>query len=391
MPSIALTDLSLRSLKAEVRADYWDTKTPSFGVRVGKRTKTFIAKLNNRRITIGAYPLISLQDARRRALGLKSDKRTGLRRSLSFKQAHAQFVAIHVPTLKPSTQKQIKRNLERHFLPTLGSKKLDNIEHQDITDITDALVPTPSQAWHAFKDIRTFFKWCVPRYIKHSPMEGLKSPTKYTPRKRVLTYDELLSVWQHLTAVGYPFGDILQLLILTGQRRSEIASLRWEYINEVERTITLPETKNQTEHTFPYGDMVAAIFDRIPRRNSTSLLFPGRDDATPWGGFGKSKWEFNKGCELAPWQILDLRRTFGTKLAELKVPPHIVERLLNHKLGSLQTAGVITAVASVYNRALYVPEMREAIQVWETRLEALFQSSPPLIPSAAIEVAALVS
>ena len=132
MPSIALTDLSLRSLKTEARADYWDTKTPSFGVRVGKRTKTFIAKLNNRRITIGAYPLISLQDARRLALGLKSDKRTGLGRSLTFKQAHAQFLAIHVPSLKPSTQKQIKRNLERHFLPTLGSKKLDNIEHQDI-------------------------------------------------------------------------------------------------------------------------------------------------------------------------------------------------------------------------------------------------------------------
>lgn len=178
------------------------------------------------------------------------------------------------------------------------------------------------------------------------------------------------------------------MLILTGQRRSEIASLRWEYINEVERTVTLPETKNQTEHTFPYGDMVAAIFDRIPRLNSTNLLFPGRDDTLPWSGFGKSKWEFNKDCQLAPWQILDLRRTFGTKLAEMKVPPHIVERLLNHKLGSLQTAGVITAVASIYNRALYVPEMREAIQVWETRLKALLQSPLPLIPSAAIEEAA---
>ena len=69
-----------------------------------------------------------------------------------------------------------------------------------------------------------------------------------------------------------------------------------------------------------------------------------------------------------------LRRTFATKLAEMKVPPHIVERLLNHKLGTLQTQGVITAVADVYNRAIYMDEMREAIGKWEARLSALLAS-----------------
>jgi integrase len=92
---------------------------------------------------------------------------------------------------------------------------------------------------------------------------------------------------------------------------------------------------------------------------------------SPWNGSGKAKWELKEVCKIAPWQLLDLRRTFATKLAELKVPPHIVERLLNHKLGTLQSAGVITAVADVYNRALCMDEMREAITKWEGSLGAI--------------------
>ena len=77
------------------------------------------------------------------------------------------------------------------------------------------------------------------------------------------------------------------------------------------------------------------------------------------------------GC--AHWTLHDLRRTFGTKLAELRVPPHVVERLLNHKLGSIanQTGGVVSAIAEVYNRHAYLPEMREAIEKWEVYLTSL--------------------
>jgi integrase len=66
----------------------------------------------------------------------------------------------------------------------------------------------------------------------------------------------------------------------------------------------------------------------------------------------------------------DLRRTFATRLAQMKVAAHVVERLLNHKLGSIgnNTGGI---VSEVYNRAAYLPEMREAIGLWEKHLTAL--------------------
>jgi hypothetical protein len=86
----------------------------------------------------------------------------------------------------------------------------------------------------------------------------------------------------------------------------------------------------------------------------------------------------DKKCRLDAWQLLDCRRTFGTKLAELKVPPHIVERLLNHKLGTLsnQTGGAVTAIAEVYNCYLYLDEMRAAITLWEERLASLLAQQP---------------
>src|SRR5437660_1693986 len=165
MPTLALTDLTLRSLKTAQQTDFWDAKTPGFGVRIGKHAKTFVVKIHNRRITIGRYHPVALPlaEARKKALvvlGSPHHKPA----SVSFAVALAQFFDVHVPTLKPRTQKEIKRVLNRHC-SSLKTKKLDQITHRDISAITDALMETPSEAWHAFKDIRTFFKWCVPRYI----------------------------------------------------------------------------------------------------------------------------------------------------------------------------------------------------------------------------------
>ena len=106
---------------------------------------------------------------------------------------------------------------------------------------------------------RTLFRWCVKpprRYIKHSPLEGVELP-KPKKRKRILSDDEMRTVWGSADSLGYPFGPICKLLMLTGQRRTEIASLRRDWINEKEQTIILPDwlTKNKKEHTFPYNGM----------------------------------------------------------------------------------------------------------------------------------------
>lgn len=318
-----LTDITVRSLKPEPgrQLKVWDTKTRGFGLRVNGRTKSWIVMFGRKRQlkVLGQFPDTPLSDARKKALVLLgSAKQTGA--SVRFSEALDAFYEIHVPTLKPRTQGEIRRTLNRHFLPEFKTKKLADITHREVARVTDRLIETPSEAWHAFKDARTFFNWCVPRYIPHSPCAGLKSPTRYVPRKRVLSYDEIKTIWRALEKVDYPFSHIVQLLILTGCRYGEIVSLRWSFIDKAKFTITLPNTKNRDAHTFPYGALVAGVLERVPRFNSTDLLFPGREDDKPWNGAGKAKWQLHKTCKIASWQLLDCRRTFGTKLAELKVP-----------------------------------------------------------------------
>ncbi|MBV9955272.1 MAG: integrase arm-type DNA-binding domain-containing protein [Pseudolabrys sp.] len=379
MPGEHLTDIVVSRLKAP--GTYFDRTTPAFGIRVGKNRKTWIVVRGRERARtrLGHYPDLPLAQARKKALVLLGSPIAREAPAPKFGEALAQFYAVHVPTLKLRTQYQIKRLLDRHFAPSLSSKRLNEITHDEVSRITDELSKSaPSEAWHAFKDARTFFKWCVPRYVRHSPMEGLKSPTKYVPRKRVLSDTELVEVWKSAEGVGYPFGTAIQLSLLLGTRWGETISCRRAYIDPTDRIITLPETKNGTQHSFPYGDLTAEIIEAIPRFNSSDLLFPGRDMVRPWNGSGKAKWELKLVCKIAPWQLLDLRRTFATKVAELRdengrsaVPPHVIERLLNHKLGTVKAQGVITAVAEVYNRALYMDEMRDAMRRWESRLKTL--------------------
>lgn len=376
MPVVHLTDVVVSRLKQA--GIYFDVTTPAFGIRVGKNRKTWIVIRGRERARtrIGHYPAVPLAEARKQARILLSSPIEPQIEIPKFPEAVNQFYAIHVRTMSVSMQYQVKRVINKYFAKRLALKRLDEITHHDIVKVTDELAKrVPGEAIHVFGIIRIFFRWCVPRYISHSPMEGLRAPARYIPRKRVLTNVEIAEVWKAAEMVGYPFGTAIKLSLLWGTRWGEMISCRRAFIDDQERIITFPLTKNGTQHTIPYGQLTAKILEAVPRFNSTDLLFPGRDMATPWNGSGKAKWELKEVCHIAPWQLLDLRRTFATKLAELKVPPHIVERLLNHKLGTLQSAGVITAVADVYNRALYMDEMREAIMKWEHYLSGLPKKS----------------
>jgi integrase len=381
MPKLLLTDISIRALKSETRVDYWDTKTPGFGIRVGPRGKTFILKQGGTRRTVGSYPALGLQEARKQAFTFKGEGKPTASSKMTFEAAYEKFKAEHIARKKKSTQRDYRRVLDRYLLPEFTGTALVKITYEAITEITDELADTPSEQAHVLAVGRTFFKWCARpprRYISHSPLEGLQLHVGKS-RKRVLTDAELAQVWRAAEAQGFPHGTVIQLLILNGQRKSEIGSLSRPWIDAKARTITLPEAicKNNTEHTFPYGAMTAAIIESVPRRNSTDFLFPSRyEDDKPFSGWSKFKTELNDGC--AHWTLHDLRRTFATKMAELRVAPHVVERLLNHKLGSIQnrTNSVVSAVAEVYNRWAYLPEMREAIEKWETHLEGIIAAQP---------------
>jgi integrase len=372
VPKAHLTDISVRSLKHDGnRLTYWDTQLRGLGLRVGPNRKTWLVMRGDkrRRTTIGHYPAVTLAEARKKAMSLLGAEIEDVS-TVRFTVALDKFFETHTSTLKGRSRTEVERLLNSHLLPHFQTRALAKITYEDVAQAIER-IKAPSTAWHLFKDARTFFNWCVPRYLKHSPMSGMRSPSRYVARKRVLTDTELVSVWRAADRAGYPFGTILKLLILTGQRWGEIASLRRGYIDIKSRTITLPETKNGTRHTLPFGQMVSDILEAIPRLTTTDLLFPGRDPQKAWNGAGKAKWLLEWYPPIKPWTIHDLRRTASTGWASLRVPPHIVERLLNHRLGSIQTEGILSAVAEVYNRYAYLDEMREAVTKWERHIGSL--------------------
>jgi integrase len=364
---VHFTDIAISRLKTE--GMYYDESTPAFGIRVGKNKKSwFVIRGRERsRKYFGQYPDKKLADARKEAKELLTQTPTKADRT-TFSMAYELWkVAIEVR--KPRTQKDYRRHIEKYFLPRLKAKRLPDLTFEQIIDCVDGVAP--GEANHALAVAHIFLRWCTRpprRYIAHNPLEGIQiRPSK--KRKRVLSEAELKAVWMAAGAMEYPYGTVVRLLIATGQRRGEIAHLRWPWINERDRLITIPSdyAKNSNEHTFPYGELVARILATVPRLNSTDLLFPSRvSNERPFSGFGKFKQQLNAITEgVEPYRLHDLRRTMRTIHGQIGTPSEIGERLINH------VAGVTTEVERIYDLHTYIPQMRGAVENYEAHLSQL--------------------
>lgn len=383
-----LTDISVRQLPVPEKGQrtFFDDTLNSFGCRVsqGGTRSFFVQHGSDRRfVTIGRYPIISLSEARTEAKRILAENTLGRNRPkrVSCDEAQKLYLAdceerVKAGTMRSRTLRDYKRLLGKHFA---FRKQMSEITSHDIATRIDRIKDAPSERNHALVAAKIFFSWAqkpTRRYVLSNPCEGMAG-TKRPSRKRVLSDKELAAVYCTAIEGDDAFSRIVTLLILTGQRRGEIAALEWEWFETTGCTITLPETltKNKKEHTFPYGPGVAAILGSL--NGQSQYLFPATRATwrkgkltTVFNSWGKNKKAFDEACGVSRWTLHDLRRTFSTNLAGLKVPPHIVERLINHKFGSIQnqTDGLVSAVAEIYNRHLYMDEMREAVAAWEHRL-----------------------
>ena len=364
---MSLTDLLIKKLKVPEKGQktYFDGTQRGFGIRVSKGgAKTFVLVHGKQRKihTLGRYPDLSLMEARKKAkevLGHAVAEKQGQVPSLTFLELRERFLADTKPRTKPSTHAEYARLLTKHFTFT---KNVSSITRADIMEAITSVRHHQSLEQHCFVAIRTLMNWAVRHgYLATSPVPSLRfSPPS---RTRVLTDDELKAVWHRAEEVGYPYGTILKLLILTGQRRGEIAGLRRSWITDDAITLPATITKNKREHRIPIGPQTKEIIDAISGK--TDLLFPargtGKEELT-FKGWSKSKVEFDKPISIAPYTLHDLRRTYSSNLARLGVPIHVTEKLLNH------VSGTISGVAAVYNRHSYWEEMQVAVKTLDERL-----------------------
>jgi integrase len=365
---IHFTDITIRALKSSpAQTTYWDEAVPAFGVRIGRRSKTFlIVRDGGHRIKIGRYPAISLHDARKEAKCLLALTELPRASAVTVSQAVATFLDTRQQQNRSKTKQETERLLTRHLLPTLAGRLLTDVTTEDLVSILDGLIKKPGTANHACTAMKTFFNWAVARrHIKHSPLAGVPLPAKAGKRDRVLTDTELVAVYRAAQGMGYPFGFIILICIHTGMRRGEVGSLKWSYITPEAITLPAAATKNAQQHVIP--NLIEGNLKLIPR--TSEYLFPNENDA-PFTDWNKSKQKIDERCGVTDWVIHDLRRTFSTKMAEWQLaPPHVIERLLNH------ASGTMSPLARIYNRATYLAEMRDALTAYEQRLATLISSA----------------
>lgn len=379
MPN-ALTEAAVKAAKSPPKGTVtiWDESLRNFGVRVSQGgTKTFIVLVaSGRRQSIGRYPLISLADARKEARQILAEKELGKVRPkhASFDDAKQQFLDECKERLKPRTYNDYKRLLTKHY--TFGRKSVGATKPPEIVKILNGLNKTPSEKHHAFVAGNVFFNWCVRQHlIDTSPMEHISVPPKPSSRDRVLDDDEITQLLAALNSNITPFKRICLLLLYTGQRRSEIAALEWDWIDRDRQLITLPSerTKNGRTHQFPYGTAVAEVLETLPLFKDCPYLFPAarqrNERTTVFNGWGKPKAELDKELPIESWTLHDLRRTVSSGMAALGVPQIVVEKLLNHVSGGSQSP-----IAQVYNRHAYTDEMHDAVLQWERHLRTLLET-----------------
>jgi integrase len=392
---IQLTDVFLRKMKSPERGqtDIWDAKVPGFGVRVsatGTRTFVMVYRFRGdwRRDSLGQYPRLSLQEARAKAeraradLSEGKDPRAGREtarpapKTESFGAAVDAFIAGYVKRQnRESTAGETERLLRSVFVPVWERRALGDIGKPDVLAVIDGIMDRgkPSAARHAFAAIRKFFNWCTERgLIDDSPCRTIKPPAKARSRERVLNDAELTLIWEAAAAQGIPFGTIVQLLMLTAQRRGEVVGMRWDELELDAGMWTIPgsRTKNHKPHVVPLTPTAVTILRKTPHHVGSPFVFPARGKPDqPYSGYSKGKRTLDAAIGLHDWTLHDLRRTAATGMARLGVPPHVVERILNH------TAGTFGGVAGVYNRFQYLPEMREALKLWEAQLASIARAA----------------
>jgi len=387
MTSRALTDLNIRHLKPRAsQYEVFDTAMSGLAIRVSPGgTKAFVLLYRigrrPRRYTLGRYPVLSLKIARERAaealklIALGKDPQAA--KLIERERYHstlfpAMATAFVERYAKPNTKgwKETDRILSREFSSRWKILRLQDVSKHHVADVLDQLVAQsgPSAANHAFAAVRRLFNWCVERgELSINPCAGLKQPAPTLSRERVLTSEEVARIWNAAGSMGYPFGPLIQLLLLTGQRRSEVSKLCWDQLDLDNGLWTQPSSSNKSKrvHLVPLSKPALGVLRDIPRQHD-QLVFPARGTTNrAVSGFSKWKRRLDKLSGTRDWTIHDIRRTVNTGLAALKVAPHVADHILNHK-GSVRSS-----VSAIYDRHDYLDEKRDALQGWAAHIEQL--------------------
>ena len=362
---------------------FFDSETRGFGLRVtAGGGKSFVAQYSTptgkRRMPLGSFGAVTVEQARRAAKAVLGDVARGfdpaaerakekrkappyLVRALVEEWARAREGDRRLSYLREAVL-CIRRNLSDWLdLPAAEITLGDAVRALDRVRLGKGVVAANRTLAYA----RAAFGWAARRQaIPGNPLKGIERPGRETSRERVLTIEEMGAIWRAAGDLGWPFGAFIRILMLTLQRRGEVAGATWVEIAVDSSTWTLPaaRTKNARAHIVQLSAPARAILHGLPRFEGNPHVFAGQG-AKPIAAFNFAKAALDRqlaaqGTPLDPWTFHDFRRAGVTWLAGAGFPPHVCDKLLNH------VGGTISGVAAVYQRAEFLPERARALDAW---------------------------
>jgi integrase len=317
----------------------------------------------------------------------RKKRETLLQRKNTFAAVAETFIAdIH--RRKQRKTAIVEREIRQELISKWADLLITDIARHDVVSLVQAIRdrPAPYYAHNIFAHCRSFFSWAIDSGLyglETSPCDHVK-PTKLIgeklPRQRVLSDGEVRAFWQATEKLGYPLRPLFRMLLLTGQRKSEVSDARWIEFDLDKKLWTVPPErfKSNSTHLVPLTADVVDLLQCLPRFKSGDYLFSSGYGTGPVNGFSKAKMrldalmleelrKIDSNTELAPFVIHDLRRTVRTRLSSLRVPDTVAEMVIGHGRKGLQR---------VYDQHKFVDEMREALEAWNARLRAIVNPPP---------------
>jgi integrase len=384
-----LTDRMVAALpRRRKRHFHPDPEMPGHGVRVypaGPSAFYVIARdafKKQRWVKLGGTAEMGIEQSRERARTVIRRLRDGLEpfeapkpKPDSVADVCATWIKRHVEAKGLRTGDELQRVLERHVLPVWkDDQPFADIRRSDIARLLDAVEDKhgPWVADSVLSALRSVASWYASRHDTYVPpftKNMRRVPAHQRKRSRFLSDDELRAVWKTAEGEDSALSALVRVLLLTGQRREKVASMRWDDVAP-DGTWTIPTAPREKGNpgTLKLPPLAIKIIRSRSRFASNEYVFAGRRPGEPIAGFATWHLAFRKRSGVDGWTLHDLRRTARSLLSRVGVRPDIAERCLGHAVGG--------AIAQTYDRHAYTVEIGNALAKLARLIEQIVRGKP---------------
>lgn len=365
MKAKKLTDQAIKRIKPPEtgRDEHFDTEVRGLALRVtsnNARSWVFMYRVEgvkNRRVyTIGKYPTVSLKDARKEARDARAKVDRGRDPALEKKRAREAEATARRDTYEAVVEEYVEKHQQRKGNRSIRETQrvltkyparwkkwpVKAITKREVGALLDEVYSDNGKHMAAllYRNLTTFFNWCVGRdIIEVPPIHKSMRPEVTVARNRPLSDNELKAVWNAAEQMDYPYGRLVQLLMLTGQRLNEVARMTWNEVDIDAREWYLPaeRTKANRAHTVPLTDLMIEVLKGLPRFEG-EYVFTVNGGRAPFRGFSEPRKKLKEKAGFEDWKVKDLRETVATVMRrDLGVYEEIIGMCLNHAPATVTT------------------------------------------------------